>query len=81
MIWGETLNEWHERVTNWGRWFAWHPVKITHGNDRGRWVWLETIERKIHFLPGWGVALGPRQDYRMLQSSPEQPPPTETPTP
>ena len=28
-------------LTRWAEWFAWHPVKVD-----GRWVWLETVERR-----------------------------------
>lgn len=29
-----------QRLGNWTRWFAWHPVEINN-----RWVWLETVYR------------------------------------
>lgn len=38
----ETAQEYWDRVTPWHRWFAWRPTKLTDG----RWVWLETVERR-----------------------------------
>lgn len=29
----------------WHRWFAWYPVKVTHGDCR----WLETVETKLYY--------------------------------
>lgn len=34
-----------ERLTNWHRWFAWHPVKVNELNDQTT-VWLEFVHRK-----------------------------------
>ena len=37
MIWGETNDQWWERVTTKHLWFAWRPVVLTDGH----WAWLE----------------------------------------
>lgn len=36
--------EWHD-------WFAWHPIRVFEGtnNKYYRWVWLETVKRKLTF--------------------------------
>jgi hypothetical protein len=36
--------------TKWHQWFAWHPVWIPTTGDGGRWVWLETMERRITYV-------------------------------
>ncbi len=36
----ETYDEWVRRVSEWHRWFAWHPVCWDGG-----WAWLSTVER------------------------------------
>lgn len=29
----------------WHKWFAWYPVKMDVGLNKGRWVWLKVIWR------------------------------------
>lgn len=33
--------------TNWHDWFAWRPVYLTDGPNRGKLVWWKTIKRMI----------------------------------
>ena len=44
---GETPAEKFERLENWHRWFAWHPVRVGSHDCR----WLEYVERKgtLHY--------------------------------
>lgn len=42
---GETYDERIGRLTNWHRWFAWHPIKVSDHDCR----WLEYVERKITY--------------------------------
>jgi hypothetical protein len=42
---GETYDERISRLTNWHRWFAWHPIKVADHDCR----WLEYVERKITY--------------------------------
>lgn len=35
------------RAKGWHLWFAYRPVKVGPWWNRGGWVWLEMIERKI----------------------------------
>jgi len=35
-----------KRRSVWHRWFAWHPVLVSVGEEFACWVWLETLERK-----------------------------------
>lgn len=39
---GETQVEKRKRLSQWHRWFAWRPVKVSDHDCR----WLETVERK-----------------------------------
>ena len=61
MIWGESLHERHERITNWHAWFAWKPTRLTEGPDAGRWVWREVIQRRTYFT---GYPFFPHEQYR-----------------
>lgn len=45
MRWGETHDEYRERMTTWRVRFAWWPVRL----DDGRWVWLEQFKRRSCF--------------------------------
>lgn len=38
----ETIAERVERIREWHRWFAWHPVCVGRSDSR----WLETVERR-----------------------------------
>ena len=43
---------WHVKtrppLSEWHRWWAWHPVKISDNNKAAnKWVWLEAVERKL----------------------------------
>jgi hypothetical protein len=45
MIWQqETDVQRLARVTQWRRWFAWHPIWLNDG--KGTRVWLEWVERR-----------------------------------
>ena len=51
MIWGSTYSEKYEkrlRTWKWQPWYAWYPVRL----ECARWVWLETIERRIDSVYG-----------------------------
>ena len=39
---GETYLEQHARLSQWHRWFAWHPIRLGSHDCR----WLEKIWRK-----------------------------------
>lgn len=36
------------KLNEWVKWYAWYPVKINVGSDRGKWVWREYVDRQ-HF--------------------------------
>lgn len=38
-----------EQLANWHNWFAWYPVDLKDG----RFVWLQTIERKHKYWPSY----------------------------
>lgn len=46
-----------ERLTQWHRWFAWHPVKTLEG----KWTWLRTVWR-IALCLHWGY----RREFTFL---------------
>jgi len=46
MRWGKSEKEWDE-LELWHKWFSWHPVQITNGPHKGKWVWLEVIFRSL----------------------------------
>jgi hypothetical protein len=46
MRFGRTGKEKRNYYLNWTLWFAWHPVQIDQGQERGRYVWLEWVEWK-----------------------------------
>jgi len=40
-------------ITEWHRWFAWYPVRITKGtNKTSEVVWLQFIKRRGHYWSG-----------------------------
>ena len=45
---GETYEHWIKRLSNWHKWFAWHPVHIHHNGKRWLCAWLQTVSRKGH---------------------------------
>lgn len=47
-----------DRLNKWHRWFAWYPMSV----ERGRCVWLETIERKCDLSGHNGYNFG--NEYR-----------------
>ena len=53
MRWGSK----HE--PEWGRWYAWYPVRIDRDNLGSTFVWLEWIERRTMYT--WG---GSYHEYR-----------------
>lgn len=46
LIWARVLWMRRQSRKGWHAWFAWRPVKLGVYRD-GRWVWGETIERKV----------------------------------
>ena len=57
--------EWFAARTRWHRWFAWPPIRIASHDCR----WLEMIERKGTFYPGWGEAYWCWEYRAMLTAS------------
>ena len=55
---GADLTSRKQRLENWHRWFAWHPMVMPSGDL----VWLEWIERKITY----GYDHGPVADHREI---------------
>lgn len=41
-----------DRLHEWHRWFAWHPVRLNGGDESCRW--LEYVARKGSFWECWG---------------------------
>jgi hypothetical protein len=41
-----------DRLTNWHKWFAWHPVTVEIVNGRKRKAWLCKVYRKLTRVGG-----------------------------
>lgn len=59
LIWLDGKRRARQAAKGWHPWLAWHPVKAGEWweNDR-RWVWLETIDRRVR-------RYGDGYDYRL----------------
>lgn len=45
----------HDPLSEWHRWFAWHPVRLKPGDGSAQpCVWWEWIERRIEIVAGVG---------------------------
>lgn len=58
---GETFEEKQARLSEWHRWFAWHPVHLT-GRD---WRWLEYVMRRGDLVAHW-ADVGWEWEYRSM---------------
>jgi hypothetical protein len=52
---------------DWHKWFAWRPVVVD-----GRWVWLETVERKLTYPHSIGGFIW--RDYRNVGAGADRKP-------
>lgn len=53
----------HARLSDWHRWFAWHPVRVGPSDCR----WLEYVERKGTLHVGWDMSCFWTWEYRLPQ--------------